>query len=125
MESELGKLLDTGCIEPSSSLYSSGLVLVRKKDGGLRVCVDYRGINKDTVPDCFPIPRIDDLIDMVGRCKVHHPGSDEGLPPDSDAFSIERQNSFHIPHGALSVQEDAIWPHKCSSHLSKADEPIV
>ena len=62
-------VLDTGCVEPSSSPYSSGLVLVRKKDGGLRVCVDYRGINKDTVPDCFPIPRIDDLIDMVGRCK--------------------------------------------------------
>ena len=69
LESELGKLMDTGCVEPSSSPYSSGLVLVRKKDGGLRVCVDYRGINKDTVPDCFPIPRIDDLIDMVGRCK--------------------------------------------------------
>ena len=69
LESELGKLLDTGCVERSSSPYSSGLVLVRKKDGGLRVCVDYRGINKDTVPDCFPIPRIDDLIDMVGRCK--------------------------------------------------------
>ena len=69
LESELGKLLDTGCVEPSSSPYSSGLVLVHKKDGGLRVCVDYRGINKDTVPDCFPIPRIDDLIDMVGQCK--------------------------------------------------------
>ena len=69
LESELGKLLDTGCVEPSSSPYSSGLVLVRKKDCGLRVCVDYRGINKDTVPDCFPIPRIDDLIDMVGQCK--------------------------------------------------------
>ena len=49
LESELGKLLDTGCVEPSSSPSSSGLVLVLKKDGGLRVCVDYRGINKDTV----------------------------------------------------------------------------
>ena len=42
-------------------------MLVRKKDGNLRVCVDYRGINKDTVSDCFPIPRIDDLIDLVSR----------------------------------------------------------
>ena len=33
------------------------------------MCVDYRGINKDTVSDCFPIPRIDDLIDLVGRCQ--------------------------------------------------------
>ena len=66
LECELSKLLSTECIEPSSSPYASGLVLVRKKDGSLRVCVDYRGINKDTVPDCFPIPWIDDLIDMVG-----------------------------------------------------------
>ena len=68
LEGELQKLLDTGCIEPSSSSFASGLVLVRKKDGGLRVCVDYRGINKKTIPDCYPIPRIDDLIDTVGRC---------------------------------------------------------
>ena len=69
LDSELSKLLATGCIEPSHSPYASGLVLVRKKDGSLRVCVDYRRINKDTIPDCFPMPRIDDLIDLVGRCK--------------------------------------------------------
>ena len=69
LEQELQKLMETGCIEPSSSSFASGLVLVRKKDGGLRVCVDYRGINKRTIPDHCPIPRIDDLIDMVGRCR--------------------------------------------------------
>ena len=69
LESELQHLLDTGCIESSGSSFASGLVLVRKKDGSLRVCVDYRGINKKTIPDQYPIPRIDDLIDAVGRCK--------------------------------------------------------
>jgi len=69
LESKLQKLLNIGCIEPSSSPFASGLVLVRKKDGGLRVCVDYRGINKRTIPDCYPIPRIDDLIDTIGRCQ--------------------------------------------------------
>ena len=44
-------------------------MLVHKKVGGLRVCVDYRGIDKDTIPDCSPIPRIDNLIDLVGQCK--------------------------------------------------------
>jgi len=68
-ECELNKLLVAMCTEPSKSPYVTGLVLVRKKDGSLRVCVDYRRINKDTVPDCFPIPRIDDLIDMVGQCE--------------------------------------------------------
>ena len=69
LELELCTLLDTGCIEPCVSPYSSALVLVRKKGGGLRVCVDYRGVNKDTIPNKYPIPRIDELIDMVGRSK--------------------------------------------------------
>ena len=69
LEAELVKLQDTGCIEASNSAYASGLVLVRKKDGGLRVCVDYRGLNKKTVPDRYPIPRIDEIIDTIGRQK--------------------------------------------------------
>ena len=67
LEEEMTKLMDMGCIEPSNSSYASPLVLVRKKNGGLRVCVDYRNVNKDTVPDKYPIPRIDELVDMVGR----------------------------------------------------------
>ena len=67
LELELSTLLDAGCIEPCVSPYSSALVLVRKKGGGLRVCVDYRGVNRDTIPDKYPIPRIDELIDMVGK----------------------------------------------------------
>ena len=67
LEAELNQLLSAGCIEPSCSPYASRLVLVQKKDGGLRVCVDYHGVNRNTVPDRYPIPRIDDLIDTVGR----------------------------------------------------------
>ena len=70
LEKELDNLLEAGCIEPSKSPYSSALVLVRKKGGGLRVCVDYRALNKDTIPDRFPIPRVDELVDMVGRCEA-------------------------------------------------------
>ena len=66
MEVELKQLLDIGCIECSNSSYASPLVLVWKKNGNLRVCVDYRIVNKDTVPDRYPIPRIDELVDMVG-----------------------------------------------------------
>ena len=69
LEKELGWLINSGCIEPSNSTYSLGLVLVRKKDGGLCVCVDYRGLNKKTIPDRYPIPRIDDLINTIGQQK--------------------------------------------------------
>ena len=67
LEDELNKLLATGCIEQSTSPYASGLVLVRKKDGSLRVCVDYRQVNKDTVPDSYLIPRVDELVDAIGQ----------------------------------------------------------
>ena len=43
---------------------------MHKKGGGLHICVDYRALNRDTVPDKYPIPRIDELIDRVGRCKA-------------------------------------------------------
>ena len=66
-EDELIKLETTGCIEPSASPYASGLVLVSKKDGTLRVCVDYRQVNKDTVADRYPMPRVDELVDAIGR----------------------------------------------------------
>ena len=70
LEKELENLQRIGCIEKSNSAYASALVLVRKKGGGLRVCVDYRALNKDTEPDKYPIPRIDELIDQVGKCKA-------------------------------------------------------
>ena len=70
LEKELENLQRIGYIEKSNGVYASALVLVRKKGEGLRVCVDYEALNKDTEPDKYPIPRIDELIDQVGRCKA-------------------------------------------------------
>ena len=60
---------EQGVIRPSSSPWASPVVLVRKRDGSLRFCVDYRGINSVTKPNQFPLPRIDDLLDQLGHCK--------------------------------------------------------
>lgn len=56
---------DQGLIERSNSPWSSALVLVRKKDGSLRCCVDYRALNDATVKDSYPLPRIDDTLDAL------------------------------------------------------------
>ena len=55
-----------GIIDPSTSPWASPIVLVEKKDGSLRFCVDYRKLNNITVKDSYPLPRIDDTLDALG-----------------------------------------------------------
>ena len=59
------EMLTGGQIEPSDSLWSSPVVLVTKKDSGTQFCVDYRRLNDATTKDAYPLPRIDDTLDML------------------------------------------------------------
>ena len=68
-EAEIQNMLKRGVIEPTSSPWASPIVLVRKKDGTTRFCVDYRKLNSATVKDSYPLPHIDDSIDALsGSC---------------------------------------------------------
>jgi hypothetical protein len=67
IEQEVESMLSNGIIRPSHSPWSSPVLLVNKKDGSLRFCVDYRRLNKITTPDAFPMPIADDLFDRIGR----------------------------------------------------------
>ena len=65
----LHKMLQKDVIQPSCSPWASPVVVVRKKDGSPRFCVDYRKLNKVTKKDAYPIPRIDDTLDtLAGSC---------------------------------------------------------
>ncbi len=66
---EIKKMLTDGIIRPSKSPWASPLHLVEKKDGSLRPVVDYRRLNKLSIPDPFPMPRIEDLIDGLSSAR--------------------------------------------------------
>ena len=62
-------LLASGWVQKSNSSYSSPMVCVRKKDGTLRLCVDYRRLNNKTIPDSQPIPKVQDILNSLGGNK--------------------------------------------------------
>lgn len=68
---QLEELLDMGFIRPSTSPWGAPVFFVRKKDGSLRLCVDYRELNKVTIKNRYPLPRIDDLFDQLQGSSVY------------------------------------------------------
>jgi hypothetical protein len=65
IEKAIKELLDMGHIRPSSSPFASSVVLVKKKDGTMRMCIDFRALNKKMIKNRYPIPRIDELLDEL------------------------------------------------------------
>jgi hypothetical protein len=65
IQEEIQRMLDAGFIRESNSEYASGVVVVEKKGGDLRFCVDYRDLNKKTKKDSYPLPRIDDILETL------------------------------------------------------------
>nr|GEU42181.1 putative reverse transcriptase domain-containing protein [Tanacetum cinerariifolium] len=68
---QLQELTDKGFIRPSSSPWGASVLFVKKKDGSFWMCIDYRELNKLTVKNCYPLPRIDDLFDQLQGSSVY------------------------------------------------------
>ncbi|CAL2270252.1 unnamed protein product [Prunus armeniaca] len=70
LKTQLQELVDKGFIRPSFSSWGAPVLFVKKKDGTMRLCIDYRQLNKVTVRNKYPLPRIDDLFDQLKGAKV-------------------------------------------------------
>ncbi|GJS53976.1 reverse transcriptase domain-containing protein [Tanacetum coccineum] len=71
LSNQLQELADRGFIRPSTSLWGAPVLFEKKKDGSFRVCIDYRELNKLTVKDRYPLPKIDDLFDQLQGSSVY------------------------------------------------------
>ncbi|KAL0444109.1 UNVERIFIED_CONTAM: RNA-directed DNA polymerase [Sesamum latifolium] len=70
LKNQLQELMDKKLIKPSVSLWGSLVLFVKKKDRSLRLCIDYRELNKLTVKNKYPLPRIDDFFDQLKGAQV-------------------------------------------------------
>ncbi|GJZ60648.1 putative reverse transcriptase domain-containing protein [Tanacetum coccineum] len=71
LSKQLQELLEKGFIRPSSSPWGALVLFVKKKDGSFRICIDYRELNKLTIKNRYPLPRIDDLFDQLQGSSVY------------------------------------------------------
>jgi len=90
--------LNTGFIRPASSSHAAPVLFVKKKDGSLRLCIDFRGLNKITKKDRYPLPLISDLLDYPSRAKIYS--------------KIDLQHAYHL----VRIAPGDEWKTACRMH---------
>ena len=122
-EACVAEMLTGGQIETSDSPWSAPVVLVTKKDGGTRFCVDYRRLNLATVKEAYPLPRIDDMLDMLaGKRWFSTLDLASGYWQVSLSPEARCKTAF-ATHSGLSVQGRAVRTLQRTGYLRKVDGP--
>ncbi|GJW46881.1 putative reverse transcriptase domain-containing protein [Tanacetum coccineum] len=100
LSNQLQELSDRGFIRPSTSLWGAPVLFVKKKDGSFRMCIDYRELNKLTIKNRYPSPRIDTYIDQLQAPIL-------ALPEGNDDFFVYCDAS-HQGLGAVLMQREKV-----------------
>ncbi|GJY10064.1 putative reverse transcriptase domain-containing protein [Tanacetum coccineum] len=124
LSEQLKELSDKGFIRPSSSPWGAPVWLVKKKDGSFRMCIDYRELNKLTVKNRYPLPRIDDLFDQLRGSSVYSRDSDLSAPilalPEGSEDFIAYCDASKKGLGAVLMQREKVISY--ASHQLKIHE---
>ena len=105
---QLEELMKKGYISPSMSPWGAPVLFVRKKYGTLILCIDFRQLNKVTVKNKYPLPRIDDLFDQLKDAKIF---SKIDLKSGYHQVRIKRKISTRPPSGQGMVIMSSQWYH--------------
>ncbi|GJY08643.1 putative reverse transcriptase domain-containing protein [Tanacetum coccineum] len=101
LSEQLKELSDKGFIRPSSSPWGAPVLFVKKKDGSFRMCIDYRELNKLTVKNRYPLPRIDDLFDQLQGSSVYSKidlrSGNSGIAQKEELYAKFSKCEFWIP----------------------------
>ncbi|GJW73037.1 putative reverse transcriptase domain-containing protein [Tanacetum coccineum] len=128
---QLQELSDKGFIRPSSSPWGAPVLFVKKKDGSFRMCIDYRELNKLTVKNRYPLPRIDDLFDQLQGSSVYskidlRSGYEEDIPKTAFKTRYGHYEFQVMPFGVrlkiwrtllIRKKVHRIYDHKSLQHI--------
>ncbi|GJZ13924.1 putative reverse transcriptase domain-containing protein [Tanacetum coccineum] len=118
------ELQEKGFIRPSHSLWGAPVLFVKKKDGSMRMCIDYRELNKLTIKNRYPLPRIDDLFDQLqGACcfsKIDLRSGYHQLRVREEDITEDRVKTSMR---AFLSHSHAIWTDKHASNIYGLNEP--
>ena len=123
METEIQDKLDLGVIEPSISPYSSPIVLVPKKNGSVRLCIDFRKLNKVTEFDAEPMPNMEESINRMSGHKYYTKMDlSKGYWQIGLTMRSKPLTAFETPSGFVPIQNNAVWSSQFGSFLLQINE---
>ena len=103
LKKQLDAYLKAGQVEPARIPFGAGVLFARKKDGSMRMCIDYRALNNITQKDTYPLPHIDELLDnMAGAEFFTKMDLQQGYIRSASSLSMSRERPFRRSLGASS-----------------------